>query len=107
MFIKVRYPNSVTIMISSLFFKFNEKHFVQTHGIAMGTKMAVALSVIFMEDLEKRLLAASPLKPFVWKRFITLRALRTQSRRNFINTNETLNKDSVTEAIPRRSFIKS
>ena len=51
-------------------FKFNEKHFVQTHGIAMGTKMAVAFSVIFMADLEKRLLAASPLKPLVWKRFI-------------------------------------
>ena len=32
--------------------------------------MAVAFSVIFMADLGKRLLAASPLKPFVWKRFI-------------------------------------
>ena len=49
---------------------FNEKQFVQTHGIAMWTKMAVAFSVIFMADLEKRLLAASPLKPLVWKRFI-------------------------------------
>ena len=48
-------------------FKFNEKHFVQTHGSAIGTKMAVAFSVIF---IEKRLLAASPLKPLVWKRFI-------------------------------------
>ena len=36
----------------------------------MGTKMAVAFSLIFMADLEKRLLAASPLKPFVWKRFM-------------------------------------
>ena len=36
----------------------------------MGTKMAVAFSVIFMADLEKQLLAASPLKPLVWKRFI-------------------------------------
>ena len=44
-----------------------KKHFAQTHGIAMETKMAVAFSVIFMADLEKRLLAASPLKPFVWK----------------------------------------
>ena len=51
-------------------FKFNEKYFVQTQGIAMGTKMAVAFSVIFMADLEKRLLAAGPLKPLVWKRFI-------------------------------------
>ena len=51
-------------------FKLNEKHLVQTHGIAVRTKMAVAFSVIFMADLEKRLLAASPLKPFVWKRVI-------------------------------------
>ena len=51
-------------------FKFNEKHFAQTLGIAMGTKMAVAISVIFMSDLEEQLLAASPLKPLVWKRFI-------------------------------------
>ena len=51
-------------------FKFNGKHFVQTHGIAMGTKIAVAFSVIVMADREKRLLADSPLKPFVWKRFI-------------------------------------
>ena len=46
------------------------KNFVQTHGIAMGTTMAVAFSVIFMTDLKKRLLAARPLKPLVWKRFI-------------------------------------
>ena len=51
-------------------FKFNGKRFVQTHSIAMGTKMAVAFSVIFIADLEKQLLAASPLKPFVWKRFV-------------------------------------
>ena len=41
-----------------------------TSFIAMETKMAVAFSIIFMADLEKGLLAASPLKPFVWKRFI-------------------------------------
>ena len=43
-------------------FKLNAKHFVQTDSIAIGTNMAVAFSVIFMADLEKR--------PFVWKRFI-------------------------------------
>ncbi|CAH3020422.1 unnamed protein product [Porites evermanni] len=36
----------------------------------MGTKTTVAFSVIFMEDLEKRLLMANPSKPLVWKRFI-------------------------------------
>jgi len=50
--------------------KLNEEHFIQTHGIALGTKMALAFSVIFMADFEKRLLVASPLKPFVWERFI-------------------------------------
>ena len=51
-------------------FKFDEKHLVQTHSIAMGTKTAVAFSVIFIADLEKRLLAGSPVQPFVWKTFI-------------------------------------
>ena len=36
----------------------------------MGTKITVAFSVIFIEDLEKRLLMANPLQPLVWKRFI-------------------------------------
>ena len=51
-------------------FKFNERHFIQTHDVAMGAKTAVAFSVIFMTDLEKRLLIVSPYKPLVWKRFI-------------------------------------
>ena len=32
--------------------------------------MAVAFYVVFMADMEKRLVAASPLKPLFWKRFI-------------------------------------
>ena len=36
----------------------------------MGTKMAVAFSVIFIAHLEKQLLKASLYKPFLWKRFI-------------------------------------
>ena len=50
-------------------FQFNGKHFVHTHGIAIETKMAVASSVNFMADLEKRLIT-SPHNPFVWKRYI-------------------------------------
>ena len=50
--------------------KFNDKHYLETHGIAMGTKMAVAFSVILMPHIEKQLLNASPYKPFLWKRFI-------------------------------------
>ena len=51
-------------------FKFNERHFLQTHSIAMGTKMAVHVSVIYVADFEERLLEANSIKPFVWNRFI-------------------------------------
>ena len=34
----------------------------------MGTKMALAFSVIFMTDIEKGLLMARPYRPLVWKR---------------------------------------
>ena len=53
-------------------FKFNDKHFLQTHGIAMGTKITVAFAVIFMAHIEKELLAASPQKPIFWKRFSSI-----------------------------------
>ena len=36
-------------------FKFNDKHYLQTVGIEMGTKMAVAFSVTFMAHIEKQL----------------------------------------------------
>ena len=51
-------------------FKFNDSHYLQVHGIAMGTKLAVAFSVIFMAHLEQELLLHSPYKPLIWKRFI-------------------------------------
>ena len=41
-----------------------------TPSLLRGTKMAVAFTVIYMADFEERLLEASPIKPFVWKRFI-------------------------------------
>ena len=44
-------------------FKFHDKHFLQTHGIAMGSKMAVAFVVISMAHVEKQLRAARPQKP--------------------------------------------
>jgi len=63
-------PELMRLILEENSFKFNERHFVQTHGVAMGTKMAVVFSVIYMADLEKRLLQTSPIQPFVWKRFI-------------------------------------
>ena len=43
---------------------FTDKHYVQTHGITMATKMAVAFSVIFTAHVEKQLLHANPYSHF-------------------------------------------
>ena len=59
---------SVRLILEENSFKFKDKHYLQTHGIAMGTKMAVAFSIIFMADREKKLLSDSPFKPIIWKR---------------------------------------
>ena len=56
------------LILKEISFKFNDKHYLQTHGIAMGTKMDIA--VIFMAHTEKQLLATSPHKPPIWKRLI-------------------------------------
>ena len=51
-------------------FEFNEKNYLQTHGTAMGTKMAVAFANIFMAVVETEILNLSALKPLAWKRYI-------------------------------------
>ena len=51
-------------------FEFNGKNYLQTHGTAMGTKMAVAFANICMGTVESQILRRSVLKPLVWKRFI-------------------------------------
>lgn len=45
-------------------------NFLQTHGTAVGSKMAVAFANIFIESVEKEILRQSVNKPLTWKRFI-------------------------------------
>ena len=56
--------------IATNFPRFNGKDYLQTHGTAMGTKMAVAFANIFMASIEKEILRQSVNKPLTWKRFI-------------------------------------
>ena len=51
-------------------FEFNGKNYLQTHGTAMGTKIAEAFANIFMAEVETKILNKSALKPLVWKRYI-------------------------------------
>ena len=46
------------------------KTYLQTHGTAMGTKMAVAFANIFMSAIETEIIRLGPNKPLVWKRYI-------------------------------------
>ena len=51
-------------------FQFTGKDYLQTHGTAMGTKMAVSFANIFMGKVESQILSRSALKPLAWKRYI-------------------------------------
>ena len=51
-------------------FQFCDSNYLQTHGTAMGTKMAVAFANIFMARIERQILSQSCIKPLFWKRYI-------------------------------------
>ena len=51
-------------------FHFYGRDYLQTHGTAMGTKMAVAFANIFMSAVETEIINKSKTKPLRWKRYI-------------------------------------
>lgn len=51
-------------------FQFNGDNYLQTHGTAMGTKMAVAFANIFMAKFETQLIRQSNIKPREWRCYI-------------------------------------
>ena len=60
----------LSLILLEISFQFNEKDYLQNHGTAMGTKMAVAFTNIFMAKIEKEILRQRSIKPIFWKRFI-------------------------------------
>ena len=51
-------------------FSFNGQHFLQTHGTAMGMRMAPSYANLFMGNFEQLAIENDALKPFVWWRYI-------------------------------------
>ena len=51
-------------------FLFNGENYLQTHGTAMGTKMAVSFANIFMAKIETTLIQQNETKPKEWRRYI-------------------------------------
>ena len=51
-------------------FSFNDKHYLQTHGTAMGTTMAPSYANLFLAKFETDALSRAPFQPFIWWRYI-------------------------------------
>ena len=62
----------LSLILNKNTFMFNNEHFLQIHGTAMGSPMAPTYANIFMAILERKLLNGAPqgLIPIEWIRFI-------------------------------------
>jgi len=62
--------NMLRLILQENSFHFNGRNYLQTHGTAMGTRMAVAFANIFMSAVESKIIGKSKIKPTEWKRYI-------------------------------------
>ena len=60
----------LSLILQENSFQFSGKDYIQTHGTAMGTKVAVAFTNIFIAKIEKEILRQSTTKPIFGTRFI-------------------------------------
>ena len=61
----------LSLILQENSFQFNRKDYLQTHGTAMGTKLAVWLLLTYLWPKQKKeILRQSTTKPIFWKRFI-------------------------------------
>ena len=58
------------IVLKNNIFEFDEKTFRQVRGTAIGTKFAPPYAILFIADLEEKILSAFEEKPMIWWRYI-------------------------------------
>ena len=58
------------VVLTNNHFEFNDKHYHQMSGTAMGTKLAPSYSNLFMTKIEEKYVYTYPLQPKLWKSFI-------------------------------------
>ena len=51
-------------------FTFHDRHYLQIHGTAMGTRMAPSYANLFLAKFETDALLRAPFQPYIWWRFI-------------------------------------
>ena len=59
-------PILIDFILTHNLFKFNNDHYLQIKGTAMGTKIATAYANIPMDDILTSFLSTSPLKPSIY-----------------------------------------
>ena len=79
-------------VIKNNIFEHNNRFFKQKQGTAIGTKMAPPYAILFMADLEEKFLESSPLKPYVWWRYIDdIFLIWEHGKENFLKFLDSLN----------------
>ena len=58
------------VVLRNNVFQFNSKTYKQKRGTAIGTKCAHTYAIIFMAELEEKILNTCTLKPLIWWRYI-------------------------------------
>ena len=58
------------VVIKNNIFTFGKKTFTQKRGTAVGTKFAPPYSILFMAELEEKIIKESEYKPYLWWRYI-------------------------------------
>ena len=88
---------ALSLILQENSFQFYGKHYLQTHGTAMGTKMAVAFANVFTAKVETEILNQSALKPLIWNRYIDdIFSLWTLNREEILQFIEQANKQYPT-----------
>ena len=63
-------PTESRMILTMNNFVFNDEHFIQQNGTAMGTRMAPAYTNLFMGEFERKALKAYADQPFLWLQYI-------------------------------------
>ena len=75
------------LCLTSGYFLFNQKFYLQIDGVAMGSPVAPVIADIWMQHFEEKAINTSPVKPTIWKRYVddTFCILKSNEVETFLN----------------------